>query len=222
MYRIFTELIDGTIGALAALLTASIPIFREQSIMVMSEIPALLGMLLLIWIWIRWRKTQSISLAPLGGFIAGWLAIVRPVDALVAIIPVVIAVFVAWASRPCKSSNADTGGTPIPQRAKTTCAAMLGAAPFVVIQLVFNVGVTGSLTQTPFTFYARQVYPGATYGFRGNTPTTRPSWPLPQIQKAYDALAKGDLAITRRAEKLYSGAKNSCPAHSNLCCRIAC
>ncbi len=190
IYRIFTELIDGIAGALGALLTVSIPIFREQSIMVMAQVPALLGALLLIWAWLKWRESRSLATALFAGVIAGWLAVTRPVDALAVIIPVLIA-FIFDLRRERGS-----------RRIWVIFACLAGVAPFLVIQLVFNHRVTGSFFETPFDFFTRQVYPHATYGFHGDNPADRPTWPLPQIQQAYDELAKGFLRNHTPAQKL--------------------
>ena len=70
---------------------------------------------------------------------------------------------------------------------------LFGALPFLVLQGAFNLRVTGRVTETPFDFYTRQVYPLATYGFHGSDPSVRPSWPLPQVHAAYDDLLQGSL-----------------------------
>jgi hypothetical protein len=179
VYAIFTELIDGIAGLLGALLVASNPIFREMSIMVIGEVPAVLGAMLLVWSYLRWQKSRNIGMAIVMGIFAGWLAITRPVDALTIIVPVGIGVLLnlrqlSWG-----------------RRSAIVFAGIAGFCPFLIIQLIFNAGVTGRLTETPFDFYTRQVYPLATYGFHGDDPTIRPTWPLAQVQQAYDELSSG-------------------------------
>jgi hypothetical protein len=186
VYRVFTLVLDGLAGWVGALLAISIPIFREQSIMVMAQVPALFGELLLIYLWLRWRAGKQNWRACLMGVVAGWLAITRPVDALIIAIPIAIAMIVE------RRRGA----------AKTAIVAVACAIPFFAIQLILNYRVTGSLIHTPFDFYTEQVYPGGTYGFHGDAPTTRPSWPLPQIQQAYDGFAHDLLPNHTPAKKL--------------------
>jgi hypothetical protein len=179
VYWIFTELIDGLAALLGALLVISNPIFREQSIMVMAQVPAMLGAMALIWAYLHWRENKSLRWALVMAIIAGWLAITRPVDALIAIIPVGVAVItnlwsVSWS-----------------RRARTVLAGFAGVLPFLALQVVFNLRVTGRLTETPFDFYTRQVYPQATYGFHGDDLSVHPAWPLPQVQEAYESLQTG-------------------------------
>ena len=179
VYVVFTELIDGIAGLLGVILIASNPIFREMGIMVMAGVPAMLGALLLIWIYLRWRQAHSIGWTIAMGIVAGWLAITRPVDSLTVIVPVGIAVLLILRKLRWKRAGV------------IVVAGLAGVLPFLVVQAIFDWRVTGRLLDTPFDFYTRQVYPQATYGFHGNDPNIRPSWPLPQVQQAYDSLAAG-------------------------------
>ncbi len=210
-YGIFTELIDGLAGLLGALLLASISIFREQSIMVMAEVPALLGALLLIWLYLHWRQSRRLWLTAMMGIVAGWLAITRPVDALTAIIPVSIAILF------------DLRRVPMRRRLVIVAVGIAGMLPFVVIQLLFNLRVTGHLTETPFDFYTRQALPGSTYGFHGADKDAHSSWPLPQVQLAYENLANGLLrehtpgqSLTRWAKGYLADTIHNITPHSLL------
>ncbi|HEY7087682.1 MAG TPA: hypothetical protein VH518_06300, partial [Tepidisphaeraceae bacterium] len=51
---------------------------------------------------------------------------------------------------------------------------------------VFNIGVTGKWSQTPFELYADRDYPGTTLGFHQIDPNRRPISTLPQKQKFHD------------------------------------
>lgn len=42
---------------------------------------------------------------------------------------------------------------------------VLGATPFLLVQLVFNKGVTGSFTRTPFGYYVERDQPATSFGF---------------------------------------------------------
>jgi hypothetical protein len=61
-----------------------------------------------------------------------------------------------------------------------------GAMPFLLLQLVFNIGVTGSWHRTPFQMYADRDYPGSALGFHPYDPSARPVSKLPQKQKFHD------------------------------------
>jgi len=181
VYSIFTELVDGVAGLLGVILMLSNAIFREQSLMVMSQVPALLGALLLVWAYLRWQRSRGTGIAFAMGLLAGWLLITRPPDAIVAIVPVGVAVLeelraVSWN-----------------RRRSIVLAGVIGMLPFLILQAAFNLRVTGHLAESPFAFYTHQVYPGATYGFHKIDPAVRPTWPLPQVQAAYDALVRGAL-----------------------------
>ena len=109
------------------------------------------------------------------GIIAGWLAITRPVDSLTVIVPVGIAVLLNLRKSQWKRVGV------------IVVAGLAGVVPFLAVQGIFDLHVTGRLLDTPFDFYTRQVYPQATYGFHGDDPAVRPAWRLPQVQQAYDA-----------------------------------
>src|SRR5687768_6518385 len=59
LYWIVAELVDGLAGVLAALVLVSSSWFRMLSILVMSQVPALLLGLLMVWAWLRWRRSLS-------------------------------------------------------------------------------------------------------------------------------------------------------------------
>jgi hypothetical protein len=69
----------------------------------------------------------------------------------------------------------------------SSLAPLVGAAvPFLALQLIFNIGVTGSWRRTPFELYADLDYPGTTLGFHQFDPNLRPASLLPQKQKFHD------------------------------------
>src|SRR5688572_13305568 len=71
LYRVMTELIDGAAGLVAALLALGSSILRYMSIIVMSHTLLLLLGLLVLWAWLRWRKTRAIGWALLIGLLGG-------------------------------------------------------------------------------------------------------------------------------------------------------
>lgn len=172
-YRILTELIDGAAGAIGALWIASLTWFRMASILLMSQVPALLFGLIMIWSWLCWRRHRRTGWLLLIGIAAGWCAITRPVDALCYAIPVGIAILMDLIkSKP---------------RQFVTAGALLvvGAAPFLAIQLAFDKGVTGHFFQTPFRMYLDRDVPGTQFGFPPSHPQARPQSVVPEKQEYY-------------------------------------
>jgi hypothetical protein len=168
MYLIATDLIDGVAGALAALMTVSLSMFRQFSVMVLGHPAIILLALLTIWCWLNWRKNKSTCWAIAIGFFAGWAAITRPLDALVIAIPIGIDILFSQ------------------KRLITIFYLICGAAPFLILQIIFNIGVTGSWHRTPFEYYADRDYPGTTFGFHKFDPNLRPVSTLPQKQRFHD------------------------------------
>lgn len=171
---VIAELIDTTAGLLAALLLVSLTWFRTYSVLLTSQSPMLLLGLLIVWSWLRWRQNRRWYGSLAIGVIAGWAALTRPVDALCFALPVGIAMLVDLRKQPARVRGV----------AVATIAA--GAFPFLVLQVVFNVGVTASPLRLPYTVYLEQDQPGSTFGFRKVDPNRRPPSPLPQKQAYYD------------------------------------
>lgn len=174
LYLVISELIDVPAGLLSALLLVSLTWFRTYSVLLTSQSPMLLLGLLIVWTWLRWRRSRDWRWALALGVCAGWAAITRPVDALCFAIPVGIAMLFDLARGPGRAWGRSAG------------AVVLGALPFLLLQAVFNLGVTGSLTKLPYTSYLEQDQPGSTFGFRAVDPSKRPPSPLPQKQAYYD------------------------------------
>jgi hypothetical protein len=168
VYRVITELIDGVAGLLAALWLVALSPFRTFSVMVMSHLPMLFLGLLIVWAWLCWRRERRIRWAVLIGVFSGWAAITRPADAIAYAIPVGIAMLVClWQQ---------------PRREMLTAAAalVLGAAPFLTLQLIFNHGVTGRWLQSPYTYSLEQDQPGSAFGFHHYDPDAKPVTTLPE------------------------------------------
>ena len=173
VYRIVTELVDGAAGALAALWMISLSWFRMLSILLMSQVPALLLGLLMIWGWLRWRRSRHRAWLIFIGAIAGWAAITRPIDALCFALPV----GAALAAELFRSRR----------REWLLSAALLSASagPFLAVQLVFDKRVTGRWLETPFRFYLDRDMPGTQFGFPLYDPGARPRSDLPQKRQLY-------------------------------------
>ena len=172
IYLVITELIDGAAGAIAALWVISLSWFRMVSILLMSQGPALLFGLLMVWTWLRWRRKKSWGWILALGVLGGWAAITRPVDAICYALPVGIAI--AYELR----------RLPIRHWVTTAILLLAGAAPFLAVQLIFDKGVTGNYLQTPFQLYLDEDAPGSGIGFHAYDPAAHPQSALPD-KKAY-------------------------------------
>jgi hypothetical protein len=70
-------------------------------------------------------------------------------------------------------------------RATTLAVVALGALPFLTIQAIQNIGITGHLTQTPFALYLDRDQPGANFGFHPYDPARQPASVVPQKHVYY-------------------------------------
>ena len=173
-YLVLRELLDGVAGLLGALMLLGVGTFRKMCTMVAGQPAIVLFALLMLYAWLRWRKTRSLGWAITLGVAAGWAAITRPLDAVVIAVPIAVDVLLLLRE------------IPKPTWFKSAACAAAGAAPFLVLQIVFNVGVTGKWYRTPFEYYADRDYPGTRLGFHEWNPSLRPVSQLPQKQKFHD------------------------------------
>jgi hypothetical protein len=175
LFRIVTALTaDGAAGLLGALWVVSLMAFRALSVMTMSHVVLLFLGLLLMWAWMRWRDGQLRRPWALAiGAFAGWAAITRPVDALAYALPVGVAMLISLRWR-----NTRTWAT-------TFGLLVLGAAPFLALQIAHNVGVTGRPLRTAYTDYLMREQPGAQFGVRRFDPTLKPASNSPQVTGYY-------------------------------------
>jgi hypothetical protein len=173
LYRIITQLADGVAGLLAAILMASLSWFRMLSILLFSQVPMLLLGLLVVWAWLRWRDKPRFGwLIAIGAF-AGWGAITRPVDALVFAAAVGVGMLCSLWRTAAKRWVVAAGWV------------VLGAAPFLTVQLIFNKGVTGHVLQTPFAYYIDRDHPQTSFGFHDYDPRDGAASSLPQKRDYY-------------------------------------
>jgi 4-amino-4-deoxy-L-arabinose transferase-like glycosyltransferase len=172
--RIVAELLDGTAAILSATWMMSLGMFRGLSTMVMSHPAMLLFGLLMIWCWLRWRDRKQLRWALLIGVFAGWAAITRPADALAYAIPVGVAMLLALRDQPVRKWLA------------TGALVVAGAAPFLSLQIIFDLGVTGHAFETPYTHLLREEQPGVAFGFPHFDPAAKVNSSLPPKQAYYD------------------------------------
>lgn len=241
LYRVTADLTDGLGGLLAALVLVSSNWYRMLALLVMAQMPALLLGLVMVWAWLRWRRSAGRARwgwLVLIGASAGWMAITRPVDALAYAIPVGVGVM--WFSglprhampgllgergerggrggrggpglgsgkivvdptreedgpgvhsaRDANETSSDGDASPVRRSfvvriVVSLALIVLGAAPFLGMQVVQNRGITGSFTTTPFDHYAERDQPQISYGFHDFDRAVRPVSQLPQKQALYD------------------------------------
>lgn len=173
-YRILVELIDGAAAALGALILISLSWFRVYSVLVTSHIPMLLLGLLLVWAWLRWRAGHRHCWAAAMGVLAGWAAITRPADAVVYALPV--GVMVLW----------EIARRRPPRWTSAIAIMLLSAAPFLALQIVFDIGVTGHALRAPYGFYLERDQPGSSYGFHSYKEAMQPRSTLSEKREFYD------------------------------------
>jgi hypothetical protein len=173
-YLVVTDLIDGVAGLLAALMLVALQWFRYLAMMAMTQNVMLLLGLMFIASWLTWRRNKALRWAAAMGAFAGWAAITRPVDAIAYVAPVAAALLFELRALPLK------------RIAATVAAACLCATPFLSLQIIENVGVTGDPLRTPYRMYADLYTPQMSFGFHSFDPTVRPQTSLPQRQIYYD------------------------------------
>lgn len=154
LYRVIAELIDGAFALVAVVWLLAIEDFRYHALMVLSYPVALLLGLAIIWTYLRWRDRKSLLRCLPLGLLVGWAAINRPGDAACFALLVLAAMLFDLRD-----------ATRATRRSITTFAVILAAAaPFLVLQLAFDKGVTGSFLHTPHRLYVTQFNPALDYG----------------------------------------------------------
>jgi hypothetical protein len=152
-FLIFQDIFGAFRAILAVLMLLSLFYFYHQTKMVLSEIPFFLGEVILIWTWLRWRDRQNWRWMIGIGAAAGFAGITRPMDALCVAIPAAIAILIELKPRSLRHFLPAAG------------AALAGAAPFLALQMVQNVGVSGSWHVFPSDYYVARNYPAPMLGF---------------------------------------------------------
>jgi len=193
MYRVMAEVLDDDVlGLLAALMLCSLVQFRYVSTITTSHAPMLLLGLAMTWAWLRWRRDRRLAWAALIGLFAGWAAVTRPLDAMCYAIPIGLGVlWVMWREH-FRAHRIAT----------TLLGILAGAMPFLVLQLIFNVGVTGTWRESPYGRYLRTFSPQVTLGFHAVDPSIAPQTTLPQklqYQQTYTLPA----TTAHRADRLW-------------------
>ncbi len=174
MYCVVTKLLDGLAGALAVVMHVATLRVRQQSLAFTAQPAILFLSLLAVFLWLQWRPRRRLVWVALLGLTVGWAAITRPVDALCFAIPIALAM--AFELRRAS----------LREWLRTAAVGVLAVAPFLGVQIVLNLGTSGSATLSPFQIYAQRDNPGTMLGFHPYDPSMRPQSTLPQKRVFYD------------------------------------
>jgi hypothetical protein len=147
--------------------------------MLMSHPPVLLLGLATIWAYLRWRKHPVGRWAVLIGAFAGFAAITRPLDAICYAAPVGVAILLDLRGR---------GFAPL---LRTGAIIVGGAAPFLVLQLIFNHGVSGEWLTSPYRVYLDRDAPQLSFGFHEYDPSRKAKSTIVQKQIYHEVFNAG-------------------------------
>jgi hypothetical protein len=130
---------------------------------------AMLG-LIIVLAWLKWRERRAWGWAAVIGMTAGWAAITRPADAVV--FAGVVGVAMACDLARCSVRSWVASALPI----------LIAAIPFLAIQIVFDLGVTGHAFETPYARYVRLEQPGTEFSLHP-APIPDDAAPASQLQQ---------------------------------------
>ncbi len=139
----------------------------------MSEPVVLLLALSSVWAWLHYREKKTFRWALLVGVFAGWAAITRPPDALAWVLPFGLAMLVGLRGQTAR------------RRIAVAATFVAGACPFLILQLIFNYGVTGNVLRTPHQEYAAVHYPHSSFGSADAGAVDESPSRLPQQRRYY-------------------------------------
>ena len=176
LFLVIRELFDGLCGLASIIVLCGVLGFRFLSIIPVAQVPALLLGLIATYVTLRWIATRRFRWILAGGTAIGWMAITRPLDAVVYAVP--LGALILFYQVRAKADGANWR--------KLILAGMLPMLPFLTLQLLLNHQVTGDWLKTPFSYYADRDLPGTSYGFHTYDPNARPASPLPQKQIFYE------------------------------------
>jgi hypothetical protein len=152
LYLMLEEMFAPVRAMVGVLLLVSLNLFMSMSFMVLSEAPFLLSELACVWAWMRWRRTRRAGWLLLLGISAGYGAITRPADMFCVASAVGIAILYELRRQPKTFLHA-------------VAFIFAGACPFLAIQVIQNIGVSGSWDQTPVRYYTDHNYPAPILSF---------------------------------------------------------
>jgi len=172
LWWVLSELIDpwcATVGLVVLLCSFGM---QRLSTMYMAQVPMLMLGLAAFAAMLVWKKNRSWKSAALVGLFLGWAAITRPLDAVCYGAIVGIGMLPTFMRLPGRKMALTAGGV------------IAAALPFLALQAVFDLRVTGSVTKTPFSYYNERDQPALSFGAVAGA--ARPLSDIPQKQAFYD------------------------------------
>ena len=163
VYRLAARLVDG-LSALAAAVVAMLVLdYDAFGTRLLSQVPMAFVFSLILLIWLNWRETvlrgrSGWAWAIAAGMMLGLGAVTRPADALALSAPVGIAALLDLVRM-----HRLTPAAGWRRIAALLACVVIGAAPFLCVQLVLNHGTTGSFFEPPYVRYLTVNQPGTTY-----------------------------------------------------------
>ena len=196
LYLVIAALADDWYALAAVLLCVGCGMFQAMWRYAMAQVPAMALGLLTVWFFLRWRaRGHRLRWAAAMGAAAGLALIVRPQDAVCYVLPVATAMLLELRRHGNRRSVFASVGT-----------CVVAAAPFLALQVVMNVGVTGRWDETAHDYYHRRDLPRLGYGTSDhNQVTARPASVSPQKQAEFDAERAGlsRLELRNRGDLLH-------------------
>ena len=190
-YHLAARLLGATGGLFVALLIAQEEFIQAFAFMITGQAPALFLGVATAYCGMRWHDAIQLGRrawpwAILAGTATAWGMLVRPVDALAWALPTIALVLLTR--------------TPWRRKFSMLGLALLPILPLAALQLSFNQSAMGSLTTTPFSWYAETHLPGSGYGFDQRAARdARPPDVTAHYQESYRQWAKPILAQRRLA-----------------------
>jgi hypothetical protein len=190
-YLVVTELIDGLGGLLGAILLVVLSMFRFVSTMVLAQTPLMLLGLTAMWIYLQSRKSARRKWMWMGmlGFFCGWMIVTRPSDSVIFCAPILIAICIDFAKGMPRDGH--------PWVLFGTFTFLIGLAPWILLQLVFDHGATGNWFTTPFAYYNHRDQPRLAYGIRAPDIGPAPQTRLREKRQYYHDVVEPLLAVHR-------------------------
>lgn len=154
------------VGLLAGLLFAVSPGMILFSNLLLAHHPTLVGLLLFLWMYLRWRDSQHPGDAVLAGTGLAWAMLCRPMTAAGFALPMGIEFALWWLPARSFVNRLAPGSVP-GFAARTRAAAALGGPLVVglVGMMIYNSQITGSLWVSPYQQYTDLYTPRHVYGF---------------------------------------------------------
>ncbi|MDB5319036.1 MAG: hypothetical protein JWN40_667 [Phycisphaerales bacterium] len=177
-YLVLAEMTDGLVALLGALMLPALGVVRRVSLEVLSEAPMLFLALLAVWAFLQWRRQKLTRWLALMSAAVGWGAVTRPADAVCLALPLAIGVAIELRSATMK------------QWAKTLAIGFLAAAPFLVLQLACNKGITGRWAELPWTYYGDRNDPYDSISYAPFDPARHTVSVVPEIIKFQDEFTR--------------------------------